>query len=144
MNLDRFGYLDIESLPNYFIEINRIPLLTRDEEQKFTERYSACCQQLKKANPNHRLCPYCEEAKNKLVASNLRFVVSLAKSHQNGKFTLPELINQGNIGLQNAVDQYDRNAGHQFISYGLWWSKQFILKAVSERPEMIHIPKRSS
>ena len=108
----------------YLEEINRIPLLKREEEVLLAKK-------VKKGS---------KEAKEKLIKSNLRFVVNVAKKYQNQGLSLEDLINEGNLGLITAVDKYDVERGFHFISYAVWWIKQSILKALSEKSRMIRLP----
>lgn len=108
----------------YLEEINRISLLTRDEEIKLAT-------EVKNGSSN---------AKHKLIKANLRFVVNVAKKYQNQGLSLEDLINEGNLGLITAVDKYDVDRGYHFISYAVWWIKQSILKAISEKSRMIRLP----
>jgi RNA polymerase primary sigma factor len=115
---------DENILSTYLKEINEIPLLTRDEEYQ-------CAVSV--ANGD-------EKAKDRLVRSNLRFVVNVAKKYQNQGLPLMDLISEGNIGLLNAVDRFDVTKGYHFISYAVWWIRQSILKAVCEKSRMIRLP----
>jgi len=108
----------------YLEEINRIPLLKREEEIHLAKK-------VKKGS---------KDAKEKLIKSNLRFVVNVAKKYQNQGLSLEDLINEGNLGLITAVDKYDVDRGFHFISYAVWWIKQSILKALSEKSRMIRLP----
>lgn len=108
----------------YLKEINRIPLLTRKEEED-------CARAAATGD---------KDAKNKLVQSNLRFVVNVAKKYQNQGLALPDLISEGNIGLMNAIERYDVDKGYHFISYAVWWIRQAILKAICEKSRMIRLP----
>lgn len=108
----------------YLKEINKIPLLTREEEN----HYARLAAQGDKA------------AKEKLVNANLRFVVNVAKKYQNQGLPLADLINEGNIGLMNAIERFDVEKGYHFISYAVWWIRQAILKAISEKARMIRLP----
>ncbi len=108
----------------YLKEINRIPLLSREEEN----HYARLAAQGDKA------------AKEKLVNANLRFVVNVAKKYQNQGLPLADLINEGNIGLMNAIERFDVEKGFHFISYAVWWIRQAILKAISEKARMIRLP----
>jgi RNA polymerase primary sigma factor len=111
-------------LATYLEEINRIPLLSREEEDVIA----------KKALEGDSL------AKEKLVTSNLRFVVNVAKKYKNSGVPFEDLINEGNIGLMTAVDKFDPEKGYHFISYAVWWIRQSILKAVSEKSKSIRLP----
>ncbi len=115
---------DENILSIYLKEINRIPLLTREEEDKYAR--SAAEGNLK--------------AKEKLIRANLRFVVNVAKKYQNQGLPIADLISEGNIGLMNAIERYDVNRGYHFISYAVWWIRQAILKAICEKSRMIRIP----
>jgi RNA polymerase primary sigma factor len=111
-------------LSMYLKEINRIPLLTREEEDSTAK---AAARGDKKA-------------KDKLVNANLRFVVNVAKKYQGQGLPLSDLISEGNIGLMNAVERYDVEKGFHFISYAVWWIRQAILKAICEKSRMIRLP----
>jgi RNA polymerase primary sigma factor len=115
---------DENILSMYLSEINNVPLLSREEEDE-TARQAA------QGN---------REAKNKLINSNLRFVVNIAKKYQGQGLPLADLISEGNIGLISAVDRYDVNKGFHFISYAVWWIRQAILKAICEKARMIRLP----
>ncbi len=116
--------LDANVLSIYLKEINRIPLLSREEE----DRYARAAAQGDKA------------AQDMLVKSNLRFVVNVAKRYQNQGMPLSDLISEGNIGLINAIERYDVDKGYHFISYAVWWIRQAILKAICEKSRLIRLP----
>lgn len=111
-------------LAMYLKEINRIPLLTREEENELAIRAKAGD----------------KEAKDRIVKANLRFVVKIAKKYQNHGLDLTDLISEGNIGLLTAIDRFDVDKGYHFISYAVWWIRQAILKAVCEKSRMIRLP----
>ena len=115
---------DKNVLSMYLSEINRIPLLSREEENE-TARAAA----------QGSLA-----ARNKLVNSNLRFVVNVAKKYQGQGLPLSDLISEGNIGLLSAVDHYDVDRGYHFISYAVWWIRQAVLKSICEKSRMIRLP----
>ena len=115
---------DDNILSMYLKEINKIPLLTREEEVDIAT---------KAALGN-------EAAKKKLIESNLRFVVNVAKKYQNQGLPLIDLINEGNIGLMNAIDRFDVDKGYHFISYAVWWIRQAILKSICEKSRTIRLP----
>jgi RNA polymerase primary sigma factor len=115
---------DDNILSMYLKEINKIPLLTREEEVDIAT---------KAALGN-------ETAKKKLIESNLRFVVNVAKKYQNQGLPLIDLINEGNIGLMNAIDRFDVDKGYHFISYAVWWIRQAILKSICEKSRTIRLP----
>ncbi len=115
---------DENILSLYLKEINKIPLLTREEEDIIA----------RKAVSGDKA------AQDKLVKANLRFVVNVAKKYQNQGLPLDDLISEGNIGLMNAIEKYDPDKGYHFISYAVWWIRQAILKAIYEKSRMIRLP----
>jgi RNA polymerase primary sigma factor len=116
--------LDVSSLSVYLREINKIPLLSREEEVRLARAAREGDQ----------------EAKDRLIRANLRFVVNVAKKYQNQGLTLSDLISEGNLGLITAVEKFDVDKGYHFISYAVWWIKQSILKAICEKSRMIRLP----
>ena len=108
----------------YLKQIENIPVLTREEEQ-------VCAKAAEKGDL---------DAKDKLITSNLRFVVSIAVKYQNLGLPLMDLINEGNMGLIRAVDKFDVDRGFKFISYARWWIRHFILKAIFEQSTSIKLP----
>lgn len=117
-------YDDENVLSIYMREINKVPLLSREEEDFYARKAA-------KGDP---------EARENLVKANLRFVVNVAKKYQNQGLPLSDLINEGNIGLMNAIERYDVDKGYHFISYAVWWIRQAILKAICEKSRMIRLP----
>jgi RNA polymerase primary sigma factor len=115
---------DGNTLAFFLKEINRIPLLTREEEEK-TARAAVAGN---------------KAARERLVSSNLRFVVNIAKKYQGLGMPLEDLIAEGNIGLVNAVDRFDVDKNCRFISYAVWWIRQAILSALCEKSRMIRLP----
>jgi len=109
----------------YLQEIKKIELLSADEESKLT---------LLIKNGDER-------ALQRLVNANLRFVVSVAKQYQGHGLSLPDLVNEGNIGLLKAARRFDDTRGFKFISYAVWWIRQSILQAIGEQSSMIRLPK---
>ena len=125
LNAERNTASDDENILSIYLkEINCIPLLTRQEEDKYARQ----------AAKGDRF------AKEQLVRANLRFVVNVAKKYQNQGLPLPDLISEGNIGLMNAIEKFDVDRGYHFISYAVWWIKQAILKAICEKSRMIRLP----
>jgi RNA polymerase primary sigma factor len=120
----RTSRADDNILSLYLKEINKIPLLTREEEEKYA-RAAAKGDQF---------------SKEKLIRANLRFVVNVAKKYQNQGLPLADLISEGNIGLMNAIERFDVEKGYHFISYAVWWIRQAILKAICEKSRMIRLP----
>jgi len=124
LQLDNAGYEDENILSLYLKEINRIPLLTREEEIDLAKRAAQGD----------------AKAKEQLVTANLRFVVNVAKKYQNQGIPLLDLINEGNIGLLNAIERFDVEKGYHFISYAVWWIRQAILKSICEKSRTIRLP----
>ncbi len=112
------------SLDQYLKEISIYPLIDRQEEVRLA-------QLIRKGE---------EEALNKLVRSNLRFVVSVAKKYQNQGVPLSDLINEGNLGLIRAAHKFDETKGIKFISYAVWWIRQAILQALAEQSRIVRVP----
>lgn len=108
----------------YLNEIDKIPLLTREQEVNLAKRM---------AGGDLR-------AKELLIKSNLRFVVNIAKKYRNNGLPLIDLINEGNLGLIIAAERFDYTKGYHFISYAVWWIRQSILKALSEKARLIRLP----
>ena len=108
----------------YFNDMSRIPLLTRGEEDNIA-----------RAAAQGDIA-----ARNKLINSNLRFVVTIAKKYQGMGIPLVDLINEGNIGLISAAEKFDVDRGYHFISYAVWWIRQSILKAINEKSRFIRLP----
>lgn len=116
-----------EALDRYLGEIARIPMVNLDEEETLANEIKAGG---KKG----------ERAKDKLVATNLRFVVSVAKQYQHKGLSLTDLIDEGNIGLVKAAEKFDETRGFKFISYAVWWIRQSILQAIAEQSRMVRLP----
>ena len=116
------------ALSMYLRDIEKIPLLGRDEEYELAIRAK---------NGD-------SAARERLVNGNLRFVVSIAKQFQNRGLPLIDLISEGNIGLLTAIDKFEPDKGYHFISYAVWWIRQAILKAIGEKSRMIRLPMNKS
>lgn len=116
-----------EALDKYLAEISRIPLLTTEEEETLARQI-------------HKGGEVGEQAKEKLVKSNLRFVISVAKQYQHMGLSLTDLIDEGNIGLVRAAEKFDETRGFKFISYAVWWIRQSILQAIAEQSRMVRLP----
>lgn len=112
------------SLEKYLQEIGRQDLLTVDEEVELA-------QQIRKGD---------RKALERLTKANLRFVVSVAKQYQNKGLSLPDLINEGNLGLIKAAEKFDETRGFKFISYAVWWIRQSILQAIAEQSRIVRLP----
>lgn len=112
------------SLDKYLQEIGKVELITADEEVELAQRIKAGDQR----------------ALEKLTKANLRFVVSVSKQYQNQGLTLPDLINEGNLGLIKAAQRFDETRGFKFISYAVWWIRQSILQALAEQSRIVRLP----
>ena len=121
----RFGE---NALATYFREINKVPLLSRTEEEELAQR----------AKRGDSL------AREKIIQANLRFVVNVAKRFRAPGFPLEDLVSEGNIGLILALEHYDPEKGYRFISYAVWWIRQTILKAIGEKSRMIRLPQNKA
>ena len=119
-----YSYDDANIMSIYLKEINRIPLLTEEEELDLA---------IKSRDGD-------EFARKRMVEANLRFVVNVAKKYQNQGLPLMDLINEGNIGLMTALDKFDPDRGYRFISYAVWWIRQSIMKAINEKGRAVRLP----
>lgn len=112
------------SLDKYLQEIGRVDLITAEEEVELAKR-------IKQGD---------QAALEKLTKANLRFVVSVSKQYQNQGLSLPDLINEGNLGLIKAAQRFDETRGFKFISYAVWWIRQSILQALAEQSRIVRLP----
>ena len=115
---------ELPSLDKYLQEIGRKNLINPNEEVELARR-------IREGD---------RKAMDKLVLANLRFVVSVSKQYQNKGLTLPDLINEGNIGLIKAAERFDETKGFKFISYAVWWIRQSILQAIAEQSRLVRLP----
>ncbi len=115
---------DSSSLEKYLQEVGKEDLLTPDEEVELAQR-------IKKGD---------KAALEKLTRANLRFVISVAKQYQFQGLSLPDLINEGNLGLIKAAERFDETKGFKFISYAVWWIRQSILQAIAEQSRVVRLP----
>ncbi|HEY4156010.1 MAG TPA: RNA polymerase sigma factor RpoD/SigA [Puia sp.] len=113
-----------QSLEKYLQEIGKVELINPEEEVKLAIR-------IKQGD---------QKALDKLTKANLRFVVSVAKQYQNQGLTLPDLINEGNLGLIKAAQRFDETRGFKFISYAVWWIRQSILQSLAEQSRIVRLP----
>src|SRR5215212_7334404 len=113
-----------QSLEKYLQEIGKVELITPEEEVRLARL-------IKQGD---------QKALDKLTKANLRFVVSVAKQYQNQGMSLPDLINEGNLGLIKAAQRFDETRGFKFISYGVWWIRQSILQALAEQSRIVRLP----
>ena len=112
------------SLEKYLQEIGKEDMISTDEEVELAQR-------IRKGD---------KKALEKLTKANLRFVVSVAKQYQNQGLDLPDLINEGNLGLMKAAEKFDETRGFKFISYAVWWIRQSILQAIAEQSRIVRLP----
>ena len=112
------------ALEKYLQEISKEAMISAEEEVELAQR-------IKKGDP---------KALERLTKANLRFVVSVAKQYQNQGLSLPDLINEGNLGLLKAAERFDETRGFKFISYAVWWIRQSILQAISEQSRIVRLP----
>ncbi|MDR0970879.1 MAG: RNA polymerase sigma factor RpoD/SigA [Bacteroidales bacterium] len=115
---------DIGSLDKFLQDVGREEMITAEEEVLLAQRIKQGDQQ----------------ALDKLVKSNLRFVISVAKQYQNQGLSLPDLIEEGNVGLIKAASRFDETRGFKFISYAVWWIRQTILQAIAEQSRIVRLP----
>jgi len=112
------------SLEKYLQEIGKEEMISAEEEAELAQR-------IRKGD---------QKALERLTKANLRFVVSVAKQYQNQGMSLPDLINEGNLGLLKAAERFDETRGFKFISYAVWWIRQSILQAISEQSRIVRLP----
>ncbi len=115
---------DTLSLDKYLYEIGKIDLISAEKEAELAKK-------IKKGD---------RQAFEELIKSNLRFVVSVSKQYQNQGLSLPDLINEGNLGLIKAAERFDETRGFKFISYAVWWIRQSILQAIAEQSRIVRLP----
>jgi len=142
------NFKEADPLAFYFRQISRFPLLTLQEEQSIGEKIIHLRQQIKELENSGDSGPFRLNAlnesllhcKNQMINSNLRLVVSIAKNYQHRGLTLLDLIDEGNIGLIEAVERFDYKRGCRFSTYGTWWIRQAIIKSIADKGRVIRIP----
>ena len=112
------------SLDKYLLEIGKIDLITAEEEVDLARK-------IHKGDL---------KARDRLINANLRFVVSVSKQYQHHGLSLPDMINEGNLGLIKAAERFDETRGFKFISYAVWWIRQSILQALAEQSRIVRLP----
>lgn len=115
---------DEASISRYFLDMNKYPMISAEEEVELARR-------IREGD---------DEALEKLVLANLRFVISVAKQFQDKGLSLPDLINEGNLGLVRAAKRFDETKGFKFISYAVWWIRQSIIQAISNHTRIVRLP----
>ena len=120
---------DSQAVEKYLQDISRIPMITAEEETVLAQKIRSTDNTVSKA------------ALEKMVKSNLRFVVSVAKQYQHQGLSLSDLINEGNLGLIKAAQRFDETKGFKFISYAVWWIRQSILQALAEQGRLVRLPQ---
>ena len=119
----------VDSLKQYFKDMERMPLLTVEQEKELFKEYSE----------THSV-----EIRNKIINGNLRLVVSVAKHYECPNLKLLDLIQEGNLGLMTAIERFDPNKGYKFSTYAVWWIRQAVSRSISEKSRMIRIPVHAS
>ena len=119
---------DSQAVEKYLQDISRIPMINAEEETVLAQKIRGGGAEAK-------------AALEKMVKSNLRFVVSVAKQYQHQGLTLSDLINEGNLGLIKAAQRFDETKGFKFISYAVWWIRQSILQALAEQGRLVRLPQ---
>lgn len=158
-------FSDLVSLDVYLKEISKVPLMTPEQEHEtatsvwnLRRDYQALAtevDELRVKDAKHKRLPEMEKsmkdlyvrldaAKNRMIRSNCRLVVSIARRYQNHHLHLADLIEEGNIGLMRAVDRFDPRKGFRFSTFAIWWIKQSVIKALKEKGSMIRIPMHIS
>lgn len=127
---------DDVSIKNYLKDISKIPLLTKEKELELGK----IIQQGLSENATQEEKIKANKARNKLVGSNLRFVVSVAKQYRNQGLPFVDLINEGNLGIIQAAEKFDWTKGYKFISYAVWWIRQSIIQAIALKSRTIKVP----
>jgi RNA polymerase primary sigma factor len=143
-----------DPLALYFQQISQYPLLSAQEEQQVCRKLVSLRKKLNALEKKRREIPLCEEDrrtqktaeetfllyKDRMIKANLRLVVSIAKKYQHRGLSLLDLIDEGNIGLIEAIDRFDYTRGFRFSTYGTWWIRQAIIKAVADKGRVIRVP----
>ncbi|TVQ36881.1 MAG: sigma-70 family RNA polymerase sigma factor [Spirochaetaceae bacterium] len=134
---------ETDPLAFYLQQISKYTLLSIDEERRIGEQMQSLRRKIKREKSPARMLEIEEQlrrAKNRMINANLRLVVSIAKKYQNRGLSLLDLIDEGNIGLIEAVDRFDYRKGCRFSTYGTWWIRQAIIKSLADKGRVIRIP----
>jgi len=142
---------ETEPLSLYFSQISKFPLLSINEEKEISKKIIGLKKQLRTLEKKHSDDPDYDSSKNtlensllsyknRMISANLRLVVSIAKNYQHRGLSLLDLIDEGNIGLIEAVDRFDHTKGYRFSTYGTWWIRQAIIKSIADKGRVIRIP----
>ncbi len=126
---NRITNRETKSIEIYLNEIASTPILTAEEERDLIKRYKESKDQV---------------ALEKIIRSNLKFVISVAKNYQSTRVPLVDLISEGNVGLIKAIDRFDQSKGYKFISYAVWWIRQTILQSINDTERLIRLPANKS
>ena len=133
-----------DSINLYFKDVSRYPVLTPEQEKDYTKKYQELLHKLdnldKYSDSKKEIQRQVEKLRNKLVVSNLRFVITVAKQYQGKGVPLVDLIQYGNIGLFDAIEHFNPDKGFRLMSYAIWWIRQAIVQALSNTSRMIRVP----
>jgi RNA polymerase primary sigma factor len=135
-------YQGIDVFKLYIKEAGKAPVLTHKQSQELFESFYACRSAIRKAAREkiHHFCPVCETPRKKIAESNLRLVISIARKYQNRGIDMPDLIQEGNIGLVKAISKFEYERGYTFSTYSTWWIRQAIVRAIADHGRTVRVP----